>query len=218
MRSVFPSTVAATAIRDCPEVLRRAPSAIFELQDALKSIGLPFTKTVKRWPRMLLWEATTVHGAFAFLLDKEIGPGMTHEQASRLVNKVPGLLGKQNAAQRFAPLVHFFREILRVDPASEACTEFYDTRWADPLGMLNTSVEFLTTTCGYSMEEVCEDLSLLGYSFEQRLYPRSLYAQKLGVPRPSLSALASTDDLKFCQIVGSTVDDFREFQKQVRKA
>lgn len=217
LRTALPKGTLLSVMRDCPEALLAKPASIADVRRSLDGMGVSLPKLAKRTPRILLRDATSMQQMFDFLLDHRVGPGMAREQAAYVITSFPMLLlGTRSIERQLAPLVRFLREEMCVDPASQACLGFY--AWPDALSVIQPAAKFLLEDCGYPPKALRADVSLLGYSLEARIFPRSQYVRKLAIPQPALRVLTAIDDQHFCDVVGSTLADYQEFAKELRKA
>merc|ERR1719162_173184 len=106
---------------------------------------------------------------------------MDRERAAQVANAYPMLLiGTADPIRQLGPLVKFFREELGVDPGSEVCVGFY--AWPDSLDTIEPTFRYLLQDCGFSLEQLCKDPTLLAYSLDARVKPRALFAGKNGLP------------------------------------
>ncbi|CAJ1427487.1 unnamed protein product [Effrenium voratum] len=126
------------------------------------------------------------------------------------------LLGCRNVEQQLAPLVSFLRS-LGVDPKCAACRGFY--AWPEAHKVLEPTVasaRYLLDECGYGPKELAENVDVLGYSLEARIYPRGRFLQHLKTRLP-LRVHAAADDFQFCQLLGVRREQFLEFALDLRR-
>merc|ERR1711988_1022105 len=115
----------------------------------------------------------SVQRVIDFLTDATVGPGMAPATAAQVASSSPMLLiGTRDPARQLAPLVVFLRE-LGVDPAADACLGFY--AWPDAMNTIEHTANFLRNECGFSVDDLRANVSLLGYDLHNRVRPRTLY-------------------------------------------
>ncbi|CAE7602443.1 unnamed protein product [Symbiodinium natans] len=217
LQASLPRDVFGDLLKKFPEVLMVDGSAVMELQELFSSWGLPFEEAARRAPRLLLRVPEELSKLLHFLREDPLGPQLSGEQMAYAVKNYPMLLlGTLDAKKQLAPLVQFLRHFLGVDPGSPECLGFY--AWPDALAVVEPTARFLVEDCGYSLEELREDVRLLGYSFEARVLPRGRYVQHLGVARLPLKALTAIDDNQFCHMVGSRKEEYLAFMFDLRRA
>eukprot|EP00439_Symbiodinium_sp_Y106_P066668 s3223_g10.t3 len=206
LQASLPKDVFSELVQKFPEVLLAGRSAVAELQELFSSWGLPWEEAARKAPRLLLRMPQDLSKLLHFLRKDPMGPQLSAEQLAHVAKNYPMLLlGTLDAERQLAPLVRFLRHFLGVDPASSQCIGLY--AWPDALAVVEPTARFLVEECGYPLEELREDVALLGYSFEARVQPRGRYVQHLGMARLPLKALTAVDDSHFCQLVDAGKDE-----------
>ncbi|CAE7762937.1 unnamed protein product, partial [Symbiodinium necroappetens] len=216
LQASLPQDVFSELVQKFPEVLLAGRSNVAELQELFSSWGLPWEEAARRAPRLLLRMPEDLAKLLHFLRKDPLGPLLSADQLAYVAKNYPMLLlGTLDAERQLAPLVQFLRHFLGVDPASTQCIGLY--AWPDSLAVVEPTARFLVEDCGYSLEELREDVALLGYSFEARVHPRGRFVQHLGMARLPLKALTAVDDNHFCQMVDAGKDEYLAFMFQLRR-
>ncbi|CAJ1393402.1 unnamed protein product [Effrenium voratum] len=201
-------------MRECPEALLAEAADLLELGRVFADYEVSLDKVVQRSPRLLLCKAQQVRNILGFLQDEPSGPGMSREQVGEVAERFPMLLlGCRNVEQQLAPLVSFLRS-LGVDPKCAACRGFY--AWPEAHKVLEPTARYLLDECGYGPKELAENVDVLGYSLEARIYPRGRFLQHLKTRLP-LRVHAAADDFQFCQLLGVRREQFLEFALDLRR-
>eukprot|EP00435_Cladocopium_sp_Y103_P010818 s2615_g2.t2 len=73
---------------------------------------------------------------------------------------------------------------------------------------------------GYTRAELQENVDLLGYSFDARIFPRSRFLEKLGLSPTDcpLWILAAAEDKRFCQTLGVRLETYLDFMFDLRRS